>query len=48
VVLLVVVALVAIIVLVDVVILVGRVELLPLGPIGDEVSGVTALEATPR
>jgi hypothetical protein len=44
-VLLLVVALVAILVLVGVVMLVGGVELLPLGAIGDEVSGVTALEA---
>jgi hypothetical protein len=31
-----------------VVILVGVVVLLPLGPVGDEVGGVTALEAAPR
>jgi hypothetical protein len=32
----------------DVVILVGGVKLLPLGAVGDEVGGVTALEAAPR
>jgi hypothetical protein len=32
----------------DIVILVGGVDLLPLGAVGDEVSGVTALEAAPR
>jgi hypothetical protein len=31
-----------------VVVLVGGVKLLPLGAVGDEVSGVTALEAAPR
>jgi hypothetical protein len=35
-------------VVVVVVILVGGVELLPFGAVGDEVGGVTALEATPR
>jgi hypothetical protein len=44
-VLLLVVALVARVIPVDVVILVGGVELLPLGAISDEVSGITALEA---
>jgi hypothetical protein len=34
-----------VVVLVGVVILVGGVELLPLGAVGDEVGGVTALEA---
>jgi hypothetical protein len=39
----------AIVVLLGVVVLVGRgVELLPLQTVGDEVSGVTALEAGPR
>jgi hypothetical protein len=42
-----VVALVAGVVLVGVVILVGGVELLPLGAVGDEVGGVTALEVAP-
>jgi hypothetical protein len=36
-----------ILVVVVLVILVGRVELLPLVVVGDEVGGVTALEATP-
>jgi hypothetical protein len=36
------------VVVVVVVILVGGVELLPFGAVGDEVGGVTALEATPR
>jgi hypothetical protein len=40
-------ALVAGVVPVDLVVLVGRVELLPLGAIDDEVSGVAALEAAP-
>jgi hypothetical protein len=31
-----------------VVLLVGGVELLPLGAVGDEVGGVTALKAAPR
>jgi hypothetical protein len=31
-----------------VVVLVGGIELLPLGAAGDEVGGVTALEAAPR
>jgi hypothetical protein len=34
--------------LVVVVVLVGGVKLLPLGTVGDEVGGVTALEAAPR
>jgi hypothetical protein len=39
----------AVVVPLGVVILVGgRVELLPLGAVGDEVSGVTTLEATSR
>jgi hypothetical protein len=38
----------AIVVLLGVVILVGGVELLPLGAVGDEVGGVTALEVAPR
>jgi hypothetical protein len=39
----------AVVVSLGVVILVGgRVELLPLGAVGDEVGGVTALKATPR
>jgi hypothetical protein len=42
-----VVALVARVVLVGVVILVGEVELLPLGAVGDDVGGVTALEVAP-
>jgi hypothetical protein len=41
------VALVARVVLVGIVILVGEVELLPLGAVGDDVGGVTALEAAP-
>jgi hypothetical protein len=41
-------ALVAGVVPVGLVVLVGRVELLPLGAIDDEVSGVAALEAAPR
>jgi hypothetical protein len=41
-------ALVAGVVLVVVVILVGGVKLLPLGAVGDEVGGVTALKAAPR
>jgi hypothetical protein len=40
-----VVTLVAGVILVGVVILVGGVELLPLGAVGDEVGGVTSLEA---
>jgi hypothetical protein len=47
-VLLLVLALVTRVVLVVVVVLVGGVELLPLGVVGDEVSGVTTLEAAPR
>jgi hypothetical protein len=31
-----------------VVVLIGGVEFLPLGAVGDEVGGVTALEAAPR
>jgi hypothetical protein len=46
--LLLVVTLVAGVVLDGVVVLVGGVELLPLGAVGDEVGGVTALEAAPR
>jgi hypothetical protein len=38
----------AVVVLLDVVVLVGGVELLPLREVGDEVGGVTALEAAPR
>jgi hypothetical protein len=34
--------------LVLVVVLIGGVKLLPLGAVGDEVGGVTALEAAPR
>jgi hypothetical protein len=41
-------ALVAGVILVVVVVLVRGVKLLPLGAVGDEVGGVTALEATPR
>jgi hypothetical protein len=41
-------ALVAGVILVVVVVLVGGVELLPLGAVGDEVGGVTSLEAAPR
>jgi hypothetical protein len=37
-----------ILVVVVVAVLVGGVELLPLGTIGDEVGGVTALKAAPR
>jgi hypothetical protein len=33
---------------VGVVVLIGRVELLPLEAVGDEVGGVTVLEAAPR
>jgi hypothetical protein len=40
--------LVAGVVLVVIVVLVGGVKLLPLGAVGDEVGGVTALEAAPR
>jgi hypothetical protein len=40
--------LVAGVISVVVVVLAGGVELLPLGSVGDEVGGVTALEATPR
>jgi H+/Cl- antiporter ClcA len=47
-VLLLVVALVARVILVVVVVLVGGVKLLPLEAVGDEVGGVTALEAAPR
>jgi hypothetical protein len=43
-----VVTLVAGVVPVDVVILVGGFELLPLGTVGDEVGGITALKAAPR
>jgi hypothetical protein len=46
-VLLIVVTLIARVVPVGVVILIGGVKLLALGAIGDEVSGVTALKATP-
>jgi hypothetical protein len=35
-------------VVVVLIILIGGVELLPLGAVSDEVSGVAALEATPR
>jgi hypothetical protein len=38
----------AVVVPLDVVILPRGVELLPLGPVGDEVGGVTALEEAPR
>jgi hypothetical protein len=41
-------ALVTGVVLVVVVVLVGGVDLLPLGAVGDEVGGVTTLEAAPR
>jgi hypothetical protein len=41
-------ALVAGVVPVDVVVLIGEVELLPPRAVGDEVGGVTALEAAPR
>jgi hypothetical protein len=41
-------ALVAGVIPVVVVVLVGGVKLLPLGTVGDEVGGVTALEAAPR
>jgi hypothetical protein len=41
-------ALVTGVVLVVVVVLVGGVQLLPLGAVGDEVGGVSTLEATPR
>jgi hypothetical protein len=37
-----------VVILLDVVILVGGVELLPLGAVGDEVSGVAGLEEAPR
>ena len=37
-----------VLVVVVVVLLVGGVELLPLGAVGDEVGGVTALEGAPR
>jgi hypothetical protein len=47
-VLLIVVTLIARVVPVGVVVLVGGVKLLALGAIGDEVSGVTALKATPE
>jgi hypothetical protein len=47
VVLLLLVALVAIVIPVGEVLLVGGVEFLPLGAIGDEVSGVATLEETP-
>jgi hypothetical protein len=47
-VLLLVIALVARVVPVFVVVSVGGVKLLPLGAVGDEVSGVTAVEAAPR
>jgi hypothetical protein len=43
-----VIALVVVILLGVVVLVGGGVELLPLGAVGDEVSGVAALEATPR
>jgi hypothetical protein len=48
VVLLLIVTLVAGVILVVVVVIVGGVELLPLGTVGNEVGGVTALEAAPR
>jgi hypothetical protein len=35
-------------VVVVLIVLIGGVELLPLGAVSDEVSGVAALEATPR
>jgi hypothetical protein len=38
----------AVVIPVGVVVLVGRVKLLPLGAVGDEVSGVTTLEVAPR
>jgi hypothetical protein len=38
----------AIVIPLGVVILVGGVELLPLGAVGDEVGGVTALKAAPK
>jgi hypothetical protein len=38
----------AVVILLNVVILVGGVEILPLEAVGDEVGGVTALEAAPR
>jgi hypothetical protein len=41
-------ALVVGVVPIAVVVLVGGVELLPLGAVGDEVGGVTALEVAPR
>jgi hypothetical protein len=41
-------ALVTGVILVVVVVLVGGVKLLPLGAVGDEVSGVAALKAVPR
>jgi hypothetical protein len=47
VVLLLVATLVVVVVSIGIVILVGGVKLLPLGAIGDEVSGVTALEPAP-
>jgi hypothetical protein len=47
VVLLLVVAFVVVVILVGIVVLIGGVELLPLGSVGDEVGGVTALKATP-
>jgi hypothetical protein len=40
-------ALIAGVILVDVVILVGGVKLLPLEAVGDEVGGITTLEAAP-
>jgi hypothetical protein len=39
---------VALVVPLGVVVIVGGVKLLPLGPVGDELGGVTALEAAPR
>jgi hypothetical protein len=38
----------AVVIPVDVVILVGGVKLLPLGEVGDEVGGVSALDVAPR
>jgi hypothetical protein len=48
VVLLLVVTFVVVVVLVGVVVFVGGVKLLPIGAIGDEVSGASALKAAPR
>jgi hypothetical protein len=38
----------AVVISLGLVVLAGGVELLPLGAVGDEVSGVVALEANPR